>query len=77
MKAAHDGLPVEKFAVPTDIVLVRIDTQTGLRAMPGDPGAVLQAYRRGTEPAQMAIAYGSGDAGADLATRDFFRNEDF
>lgn len=42
--------PVSDFAIPAQIVLVAIDPETGRRADPGQENAVLEAFRRGTEP---------------------------
>jgi len=77
MEAALEGVPVRDFPVPSDIVLVSVDKKSGERARPGQPGAMIEAYRRGTEPARRpdpdeAYAYGNSwdtDRGASTSTR--------
>jgi penicillin-binding protein 1A len=51
---ALDGVPISDFPVPHDIVLVNIDRRSGLRARPGQNGTVLEAFKRGTEPGDLA-----------------------
>jgi penicillin-binding protein 1A len=76
MQQALEGRPIQDFPVPSGIVLTSINPQSGERAMPGDAGAVLEAFRRGTEPTVVAAAYTAPDSAAEIAARDFFRNED-
>jgi penicillin-binding protein 1A len=50
MQAAMGDWPVSDFALPTGITFVHINPQTGLRAAPGSGSALLECFRRGTEP---------------------------
>jgi penicillin-binding protein 1A len=54
MSQALAEAPVSDFAVPPGILLVTIDRKTGRRAAPGAGDSVLEAFRRGTEPARIA-----------------------
>ncbi len=49
MKRALEGQPVQDFAQPEDVRLVRVDTATGLLAAQGR-SSTMQAYAAGTEP---------------------------
>ncbi len=50
MKAALADKPPIPFRVPPGITFIPINQQTGLRANPGDPGTVLEAFKPGTAP---------------------------
>jgi penicillin-binding protein 1A len=50
MKKAHEGIPVHNFTVPPDIVFAKIDTDTGLLALPTCPKVTLAAFKKGTDP---------------------------
>jgi penicillin-binding protein 1A len=54
VEEALQGSPVQDFPVPPGIVLVSVDRKTGVRTSPGAMGSVLEAFRRGTEPARPA-----------------------
>ncbi len=70
MQEALEDAPVQDFAVPSDIILVNVDKHSGERSRPGAPGAMIEAFRRGTEPtrpppadaAYATIAPGDGPA---------------
>ena len=69
MQEALEGQPVGEFPVPPGIVFVNVDPKTGLRATPGSGAAVLEAFRRGTEPERFARRAG------EPAGDDFFRGD--
>jgi penicillin-binding protein 1A len=50
MSKALADKPVMDFPVPDEVTLVAVDQNTGQRVSPGSPGAVFQAFKRGTEP---------------------------
>lgn len=50
MRAALGETPVHDFPLPDGITFVHINPRTGLRALPGSPSAMLECFRRGTEP---------------------------
>ncbi|GIW41093.1 MAG: penicillin-binding protein [Candidatus Binatia bacterium] len=50
MKEALADTPISDFPVPPDVSLVHVDRRTGRRVLPGSPGAVLEVFRRGSEP---------------------------
>ena len=50
MKQALADKPATPFRVPPGIKLIRVAGSTGLRAGPGDGGAILEAFKPGTAP---------------------------
>ena len=53
MSRALEGRPVRDFATPDDVTIVRVDTATGLLAVPGRSSQP-QAFITGTEPTRQA-----------------------
>ncbi len=47
---ALKNAPNAPFRIPEGVRLVRVNGRTGELARPGDPGAILEAFRSGTEP---------------------------
>ncbi|AUX27972.1 penicillin-binding protein [Sorangium cellulosum] len=66
MKQAHAKRPVADFPVPSGVVRVKIDPQTGLLAREGQEDAVEEVFVAGTEPAEEAPVP-EADAGAEAA----------
>lgn len=54
MARALADKPVEEFPMPEDVVTVKIDPESGLLARDDQPDAILDYFRRGTEPTQYA-----------------------
>jgi len=52
MEQAHQGRPVESFAVPDGIVYAYVDPQTGHLATPYCPTVTLEVFIAGTEPTE-------------------------
>jgi membrane carboxypeptidase/penicillin-binding protein len=50
MSKALADQPVLDFAVPNEVTLVAVDSNSGQRVTPGSAGSVFQAFKRGTEP---------------------------
>jgi penicillin-binding protein 1A len=50
LKVALVDKPPIPFRVPPGIKLIRVDAKTGMRAGPGDPRAILEAFKPGTAP---------------------------
>jgi penicillin-binding protein 1A len=50
LKVALADKPPIPFRVPPGIKLIRVDAKTGMRAPPGDPRAILEAFKPGTAP---------------------------
>jgi penicillin-binding protein 1A len=50
LKVALADKPPIPFPMPPGIKLVRIDAKTGMRAPPGDPHVILEAFKPGTAP---------------------------
>ncbi len=50
LKIALADKPPIPFAVPPGIKLIRVDARTGMRAGPGDPKVILEAFKPGTAP---------------------------
>ncbi len=56
MAHALRDMPPEDFTMPEDVVELKIDPETGLLARDDDPNAILDVFKRGTEPTQYAEA---------------------
>ncbi len=54
MAKALAGKPAEDFNPTDDVVVLKIDPETGLLAREGAPDAITDVFRRGTEPTQYA-----------------------
>jgi penicillin-binding protein 1A len=52
MQKAIMSLPVEDFAAPENVSFVLINPRTGKLAKEGTPGAVMECFIKGTEPAE-------------------------
>jgi len=50
LKVALADKPPIPFRVPPGIKLIRVDAKSGMRAGPGDPRAILEAFKPGTAP---------------------------
>lgn len=50
MKLALAEKPAVPFRIPPGIQLIRINRKTGFRAAAGDPNAILEAFKPGTQP---------------------------
>ncbi len=50
LKVALADKPPIPFRVPPGIKLIRVDAKSGMRAGPGDPKAILEAFKPGTAP---------------------------
>ncbi len=50
MKAALADQPPKEFQAPPGINFIPVDRRTGLRAQPGDPDTILEAFKPGSEP---------------------------
>lgn len=65
MKMALAGKPAVPFRVPPGIKFVRINRKTGLRARPGDPDAILEAFKPENEPQEFQVDYFGTGGNAD------------
>ncbi len=63
LKVALADKPPIPFRVPPGIKLVRVDAKTGIRAGPGDPHAILEAFKPGTSPPDNYSVVGAESAG--------------
>jgi len=61
MKGALEGVPPTPFRIPPGIDLVTVNHDTGQLADPGSPGAIVEAFKAGTEPG-LADANGNNPA---------------
>jgi len=50
MEGALADQPATPFRVPPGIDFVSVDSHSGALASPGAPGAILEAFKAGTEP---------------------------
>ncbi|OQM76572.1 penicillin-binding protein 1A [Manganibacter manganicus] len=65
MRVALDGKPDVDFKVPAGMKLIAIDRKTGMRAHPGDPNTIIEAFKPGTGPADSYWVIGMGEDGSN------------
>ena len=59
MQTALQQVPPDPLTMPDNIVTVKIDPDTGLRAVAGQPDAVFEIFRKGNEPRELATSTGA------------------
>ncbi len=64
MIAALADKPAQPFRVPANIRLVRVNHVTGQPTGPGDPQAIIEAFKPGTEPGAQGAAPVASDGGS-------------
>jgi penicillin-binding protein 1A len=62
LKLALADKPAVPFKVPAGIKLILVDQMTGMRAGPGDPKTILEAFKPGTAPPDNYSVIGVADA---------------
>jgi penicillin-binding protein 1A len=62
LKVALADKPPIPFPMPRGIKLVRVDAKTGMRAPPGDPRVILEAFKPGTAPPDTYSVIGTDTA---------------
>jgi penicillin-binding protein 1A len=62
LKLALADKPAIPFKVPAGIKLILVDQMTGMRAGPGDPKTILEAFKPGTAPPDNYSVIGVADA---------------
>jgi penicillin-binding protein 1A len=62
LKEALVDKPPIPFAVPPGIKLIRVNAHTGMRAAPGDPKVILEAFKPGTAPPDTYSVIGTDSA---------------
>ena len=67
MKLALKDKPATPFRVPRAIELIPIDAKTGKRAIFGQPGVILEAFKPGDEPPDSTKIIGDGTVTANAA----------
>ena len=65
MAEAMKGVPPVEFQVPENMQLIAINRKTGMRAMEGEGGTIMEAFKPGTGPADSYWVIGM-DAGGEL-----------
>jgi penicillin-binding protein 1A len=73
MQAATKNQPPEKFQVPAGMTMVAVNRATGMAAQPGEPNAIMEAFKPGTGPATSLQVIGGGDAAAQVAPEEILR----
>lgn len=68
MKDALDGVVTSDFRIPPGVRMVWIDHDTGARSSPGARGAILEAFKPGTEPTGESLVIGGGMGPASSGT---------
>jgi penicillin-binding protein 1A len=61
MKVALADKPSVPFQAPVGIKLIRVNVKTGMRAAPGDPQVILEAFKPGTAPPDGSAVVGVTD----------------
>jgi penicillin-binding protein 1A len=59
MQAADKDIPPSKFIVPAGMKLIAVDRNTGMKAAPGDPNTIVEAFKPGTGPADVFTVIGN------------------
>ena len=65
MKVALEGTPKVDFEVPEGMRLIAIDRKTGMQAMEGQGGTIIEAFKPGTGPADSYWVIGMGEDGSN------------
>jgi penicillin-binding protein 1A len=68
LKVALADKPPIPFRVPPGIKLIRVDAKTGMRAPPGDPKVILEAFKPGTAPPDSYSVIGAETANGTPVT---------
>lgn len=68
MKDALDGVVTPDFRIPPGVRMVWIDHDTGARSSSGARGAILEAFKPGTEPTGESLVIGGGMGPASSGT---------
>ena len=58
MQAAVKDMPESKFVVPAGMNMIAINRKTGMAAVDGDPGTIIEAFKPGTGPADSLSVIG-------------------
>jgi len=61
MAQALEGTTPKDFPIPAGMKLIAVDRKTGMRSEPGAPGAIIEAFKPGTGPADSYWVIGMGD----------------
>ena len=67
MKEALANQPPTPFRIPSGIVLVPVDSHSGAQVAAGSPGAILEAFKPGTEPGTQSQDFFGTDANGAAA----------
>ncbi len=73
MQAATKDEPPEKFQVPAGMTMVAVNRATGMAAQPGEPNAIMEAFKPGTGPATSLQVIGGGEAASQVAPEEILR----
>ncbi len=65
MRVALEGKPNIDFKVPEGMKLIAINRKTGMRAMEGEGGTIIEAFKPGTGPADSYWVIGMGEDGSN------------
>src|SRR5208282_5461076 len=66
LKVSLADKPPIPFSVPPGIKLIRVDAHSGMRAAPGDPKVILEAFKPGTAPPDNYSVIGADSGGMSL-----------
>ena len=61
MQNADKDIPPSKFIVPEGMKMIAVNRKTGMQAQPGDPDAIVEAFKPGTGPADVYSVIDGGD----------------
>ena len=66
MENATKGMPEKEYEMPSGLVTVRLDPETGLLAAEGQSNAIFETFRTESVPKQMVEAGETADAGTEV-----------
>ena len=73
MEAAAGGAPAMPFRIPANVLMVRIDADSGLLPAPQSERIIVEAFKPGTEPTRAGAVFAAGggeEAGIDESPLD-------
>ncbi len=76
MAQALENEPILDFPVPAGISFTWINRHSGQRTLPGSDGALLECFRRGSEPTLIAARPVTAVSSEEEPSRDFLRDVD-
>ena len=64
MEEAIGGTPAMPFRIPSNVLMARIDADSGLLPAPQSERIIVEAFKRGTEPTRAGAVSAAGRGGS-------------